>query len=73
MGASEGGVIQHETVNSADSVTSLGDSRAVSAADPSRVLDSILPQNSKNVQNNPNLADLSYEISSKADTKAKNS
>ena len=72
MGTSEGGVTRHRTVNSADSVTSLGDSRAVSAADPSRVLDSSISQKAKKVQSGvAKLADLSYDVSDKVTSKAK--
>ena len=53
MGASEGGVTQHRVVNSADSVTSLGDSRADSAAGPSRVLKPIITHNNKKCINSP--------------------
>ena len=72
MGASEGGVTQHRVVNSADSVTSLGDSRADSAAGPSRVLNSNVSQNGENVNNSvTKLADLSFDVSSRVGSKAK--
>ena len=72
MGASEGGVTQHKVVNSADSVTSLSDSRADSAAGPSRVLKSSVAQNGENVNNGiTRLADASYEVSKNVGSKAK--
>lgn len=72
MGASEGGVTQHKVVNSADSVTSLSDSRADSAAGPSRVLKSSVAQNGENVNNGiTRLADLSYDVSKDVGSKTK--
>lgn len=64
MGTSEGGVTQ--------TGTSLSDSRADSAAGPSRVLKSSVAQNSENVNNAiTRLADASYKVSKDVGSKAK--
>ena len=64
MGTSEGGVTQ--------TGTSLSDSRADSAAGPSRVLKSSVAQNSENVNNAiTRLADLGYDASKEVGSKTK--
>lgn len=64
MGTSEGGVTQ--------TGTSLSDSRADSAAGPSRVLKPSVAQNSENVNNGiTRLADLGYDVSKDVGSKTK--